>query len=339
MSICLSHLSADHMLEYLASIQRELEPASPAAPHQFGADPLEIELLFKENYAADGDSIDVLVLDPSHMRHLPDVNVHVWQSPLPEGALLNVDENLYVVSPEFCLLLQANELHLINLCQMLGRYLAVRVPRVQEDGTEVFVDRAPLTNEESLRAFLRSVEGAPGSVALREAMRWTCSGAASPQEVNLQLALTLPPAYGGFGLKKPIMNFKVELSSEARKLYDCECIFIDLCWPDIHEGLEYQGADHEKQLGADYARALAADCEGYRLWFVAKEQLSSAAQMDYLARRLARRLRKSLKKSAWPTLEQVQRLLDILGGHVIPKKHERARWRTPKRGSWGKVPE
>ena len=338
MSICLSHLSADRILEALALEGRELEPASVKDKHTFTANPQEIDALVNDEFALTGEAIDVLVFDSTLARQLPDVNVHVWQAPLPEGALKCIDEGLYISSPEFCLLQQANELHLVKLCQMLGRYLSTKVPRIQDDGSTKYIDRKPLTSEESLSAFLRAVGSVKGSAALKEAMRWTCPGAASPQEVNLQLVMTLPPCYGGFGLKKPVMNYEVELSPKARELYDREVIRIDLCWPAVHEGLEYQGKEHGSQLGADYARCLAADLHGYRLWYVAAEQLASPAQLDYLARKLARRLRKNLKFAAWPSLEDVGKLLKILGGGATTRQRKLKPWRRPRKPS-NKPPE
>ena len=104
-------------------------------------------------------------------------------------------------------------------------------------------------------------------------MTYTCDMAASAPETSLQLALSLPPELHGMGLVQPTMNYEVELSTAARRLYSREPIRIDLCWRRAKFGLEYQGEDHGAQLGDDYARWFAAREMQYELWFVAKEQL------------------------------------------------------------------
>ena len=330
MSICLSHISADHILEALALSQQDLEPISASDPSMFSANTEEALRILSDSELALDTPINLLVGNARALRHSRDVIAHVWMTSLPDGSILKIDEELYVCSAEFCLLQQANELHMINLCQMLGRFLSTKVPIKDIDGSEKFVDRPPLTNEEQILTFLSHIGKAPGAAALRSALRWTAAGAASPQEVNLQLALTLPPTYGGFSLPKPIMNYCVTLSDKSKQLYDHESIRIDLCWPSIRKGLEYQGKEHGNQLGEDYARYLAAESEGYHLWFVAAEQLASAPQMDFIARTLARKLRKNTKRSVWPKEQDVKRLLDILTGHAIPARHEKSRWRRPK---------
>lgn len=91
-----------------------------------------------------------------------------------------------------------------------------------------------------------------------------------------------------------------------------ERCYIDVCWPGIDMGLEYQGEDHGEQLGEDYARYYALDELGYQVFYVAKEQLRSADQMLYIAAKVARKLKARPGRTGWPEKDNLQMLLDLL---------------------------
>lgn len=67
---------------------------------------------------------------------------------------------MYVASPELNLLLQASELHVTKLCQMLGRYWGSFSTKHDEEGD--LLERAPLTTEEKLLRFLGHIDRTPG---------------------------------------------------------------------------------------------------------------------------------------------------------------------------------
>ncbi|MBR3234967.1 MAG: hypothetical protein IKG11_05055 [Atopobiaceae bacterium] len=332
MSICLCNASADKALELFAHKGIEMEPVSSSCVTQFRAD---FEGVWIPSYLADvfSDGIEVLVGDGGAPRENDMVVCHRWTGRLPEGALLRAPNTmgLYVSSPAFCLMQQASELHMINLCMMLGRYLATKSPTMGKNGQDVLEDRLPLIKEDDLYRFVKGASGARGVGQLREALRWTCAGAASPQEINLQLALSLPPSYYGFGLALPQMNYSVPLDEYAKKFYARKECRIDLCWPERFFGLEYLGKDHEKQIEDDCSRHYALCTEGYELLYVTNGQLSSAVQMDYIARWVARKTRKHVREEVWPSINEVQRLLDILGKKVTPRQDERKRHTRQKK--------
>ena len=314
MSICLCNLSADVALEALAKEGRELEPAETDTS-AFVGDTKAVASALGDFADRLPRPLDVLLGSAKERRTSHDVACHVWQSSLPKGGVLRVHDGLYVTSPELTLLHQAFQLHQVNLCQMLGRYLGTWTPT--DGGQE---ERAPLTTLESLDGFLKSIKGVRGLHNLRLAMAYTCEAAASAPETTLQLVMSLPPELHGFNLPFPVMNYKVNLSTLGQRLCDKESIRIDLCWPNIKYGLEYQGEEHGQTMGEDIGRWYAARSEGYELWYVAKEQLASSMQMDYIGREVARRLGVVVNEDLWPTQGQLQDLLDLLLGrtHAVP---------------------
>lgn len=314
MSICLCNLSADAALELAAQKGIELTPASPDTS-EFLADPALAKEVLGELAHKLPRPIELLVGNPTLRRKSKEVSYRVWKGSLPRNSIFAISENLYVSSPDFTLLQQASQLHQVKLCQMLGRYLGTWTPN--PDSPFGQDKRASLTSFDSLSRFLARVGKAWGKSNLRFAMTYTCDGAASAPETSLQLAMCLPPALHGLGIMQPTMNYEVDLSAQARKLYPHDSIRIDLCWYQKKFGLEYQGEDHGTRLGEDYARWFAAQEEGYELWFVAKEQLESAPQMLHIARKVAERI--GADAEPLPTESELQDLLDTLSGHKHPK--------------------
>ena len=320
MSICLCGMTADKMLELLAKNKTELETVTGARLSEFSANIDDARDVLGDYLGGVDLPIELLVGSKKMRRASDRVVTHYCSKSLPDGAIKRIDEGLYVISPELCLLEQATELHLVNLCMMLGRFMATATPDRNAEDTGGVRKRAPLTSVDRVYEFLANAKQMRGVASLREALRWTAPGAASPQETNLQLALTLPPKYGGFGLRMPEMNYKVPLEGIARELYpEHESIRIDLAWSEWGIGLEYQGEEHGAQLGEDYARYLAADASQFRLWYVAKRQLESPVEMDYLAQLVAGKIRKRINEQSWPTREHTRWLLSVLRGDVLPR--------------------
>ena len=326
MSICLCNLSADTALELAAKKELELTPATPDLS-SFSANPDAFDSCKGSFVEGLAKPIDILVGGAKERRRVgASAACHSWTGALPKGSILALNENVYVTAPEFTLLQQANQLHQVKLCQMLGRYLGTWTP--SENSSTGQEERAPLTTFDSLKHFLSDVGSARGIQNLRLAMAYTCDGAASAPETSLQLMLSLPRGLYGFGLAQPTMNYRVDLSAEARKLCSKDFIRIDLCWRKSKFGLEYQGKGHGDKLGEDYARWFAARMEGYEMWFVAKEQLEDAAQMRYIGREVAARLGYDVDNMSLPTEEDLRELLDILSGSKNPKPLNRKELRS-----------
>lgn len=316
MSLCLCNLSADTILELMAQNGAELEPAGSDLT-TFSADSEMAISLLGSYFDELPKPIELLVGDAKGRRHAAETACHVWRGSVPDGGILRVEEGVYVTSPEFTLLQQANHLHQASLCQMLGRYLGTWTPK--GDSPLGQDERAPLTTFERLNDFIAGVGRARGMTNLRLAMSYTCEGAASKPETSLQLVMSLPPELHGFSLPQPTMNYMVELSPLGQRLCGRETIRIDLCWPDAHFGLEYQGQEHGKTLGDDYARWYAARDAGFELWFIAKEQLESSIQMSHIGHEVAKRLGVATDGIPWPSEAELQELLETLLGRRSPK--------------------
>lgn len=316
MSVCLCNLSADTILEMMAQNGVEPEPANPDFA-TFSADAETATMLLGSFVHELPKPIELLVGRAQDRRHAAEIACHVWRGSVPDGSILRLSEGVYVTSPELTLLQQASSLHQASLCQMLGRYLGTWTPK--DDGQLGQQERMPLTTFERLNGFIAGVGRARGVANLRLAMAYTCEGAASRPETTLQLVMSLPSGLSGLALPQPYMNYRVDLTSLGRRICGKESIRIDLCWPDAHFGLEYQGQEHGKTLGDDYARWYAARDAGYELWFIAKEQLESSTQMGHIGREVAKRLGVAVDELLWPSEIELQELLETLLGRRNPK--------------------
>ena len=319
MALCLSNKTADTILRNLRREGAKLEPASSSVIHDFKPDLSDARDVASAYGVATNESVSVLVGSQGLRRKSPYATTHLFDGQPPEGSFLHLNDDVYLPSPCFCLLLQARELHLVELCQMLGFYMGTEQIEREADGRLWKETLPPLVNEEELSLYLQSAKGARGVSVLGNALRWTCAGAASPKETDLQLALTLPRSYGGFGLKQPIMNYEVNLGETARRLCPKGSCRIDLAWKKRRFGLEFQGKEHGKQLGADYARIYALDTEHWEILFVANEQLLDAEQMRYIASLVARKTGQSPRRIENRAEREIQWLLDVLSGQIHPK--------------------
>lgn len=329
--ICLTHGTADRLLEELAVSGAELHPSSLQA-RDFSPHVGVMREGLNELCGTGEDLVNVLVGVGKDYRDGPDVTCHRFYGELPPGSILHVEEGIYVASPCFNLLLEARELHLVNLCCMLGRYLGTFSIATSGGDADEIVQRASLVHEDELSRYLSHFKSTAGTRALRDALRFTCENAASPQEVNLQLALCLPPSCNGYALKKPIMNHPIRLDCNDRRFYDADHIRIDLHWQEAGFGLEYQGEkEHKDRMIQDIARWYAARHKGSELWFVTKEQLGNASAMDFIAREVARRMRKRVNEQTWPTIDEAQLLLDVLRSGKWLNSDERLRKREVRR--------
>lgn len=329
--ICLTHGTADRLLEALTVSGAELEPADLQA-RDFTPSVGVMREGLRELCGTEENLINVLVGVDKDYRDGPDTMCQRFYGELPPGSVLHVEEGIYVASPCFNLLLEARELHLVNLCCMLGRYLGTFSIATSGGDADEIVQRASLVREDELSSYLSHFKSTAGTRALRDALRFTCENAASPQEVNLQLALCLPPSCNGFALRKPVMNYPIKLEGKDRRFYDADHICIDLYWPEAGFGLEYQGEkEHKDRMVQDISRWYAALQKGIELWFVTKEQLGDAVQMDFIAREVARRTKKRINEQTWPTIDELQRLLDVLRSGKWLNPNEKLRTRRLRR--------
>lgn len=225
--------------------------------------------------------LHVLTSHDARRHATPALVAHLMTRTLPAGSLCRISDQLMVVCPELAFVqscLPARDLPNIELAlELCGSYaLATR-------GLKCVFDCPPLTSVQSLRAYLARLGRFLGSSAARRALELCMDGMASPRETEVYLLVVLPPAAGGFGLPRPLVNHEVKVRETAAEVLASEgCYRVDLAWqlPDgRYVVLEYDGSDEHDvdpaKVLADKERRSVLAAMGYTVIVIAKRDLAS----------------------------------------------------------------
>ena len=151
----------------------------------------------------------------------------------------------------------------------------------------------PLTTAKRIGSFLEGCKGAYGVKLALRAAKYLVDGSASWMETSLYLLLCLPRKYGGYGLSRPVMNYRIDPERNKRSVTDRDYYLCDLYWPDKRVGVEYNGkADHS----SDYDMKRAAEKSnsytvmGNHVFVVRWWQVNRVESLELVVRQLCREL-------------------------------------------------
>ena len=270
------------------------------------------------------EPLQLLVADQDARGNRQGIKGHVWSGYLPNGALIQVAEGVFVAAPEFNALLAMGKSTWLHRPQVLMSSCGIfAIDDSSEDG---FVRRPPVTNIKRLSEFAISMPKCHRTRAMLDALALTAERARSPMEAKLVLPLIVPRDKGGFGFEKPELNAPIRLSSEGQAIWGKDVVDGDLLWRLIKKLLEYNGRlRHEGKLGTDLTRAAALEASGYDVRIVTYEQMKSARQMLQVGRWLAEGM--GISTDSLPERKALQPILtDVLAYEhprfVLPKPEE-----------------
>ncbi|MEC4273875.1 hypothetical protein VJ923_11970 [Adlercreutzia sp. R25] len=218
------------------------------------------------------------------------IEVRTTQRALPEHSFHCLDHGLFIPSPELCLLEVARTASMPELI-MLGSALcgAFVIDPSRKSGLG---QRKPLATKESIGAFVEACAGHRGVENLRRATAFLKEGAASPPEVFLNMALTLPGRLGGFGLTRCVANKAIKLSKRAASIAERSTVVPDLLWDEARVAVEYDSnSEHlsPAQVTRDAKKRMALEADGYTVITVTTSQLAQIKPMEDVASEIARR--------------------------------------------------
>ena len=219
---------------------------------------------------------------------------HKWTT-LPANSFIDAGQGFLVSTPEFCFLQMAREMTVAQLVQLglelCGTYALV------DDGPAVSRD-ASLTTAAKLRAFVEAAAGAPGRAKALRATRYLLDGSASAMETLLALLLYLPNNMGGYGLKKPVLNYRIDVPPSRRDLADRGYCLCDLCWPDAKLAVEYDSELHHTdpdRQSSDARRRSTLIALGFTVVTVFPGHIADSGTFNRLARQVAKATDKRLR--------------------------------------------
>lgn len=238
--------------------------------------------------------LHVLVSSSGNRARGKHVACHVCGAPLPEGSLVKVTDGIYVCSPELCFQQLASACSFPKLVEVgfefCGSYS--RYPR-----RTGFYKRVPLANVNAMSLFFKRMSGTKGNVVATKALRYVIDGSWSPMEAAMVMLLCFPISKGGYGLPKPLMNHRINVPPNARRLTTKKFFVCDAYWPTAKLDVEYDSNEHHlkrKEKANDSARLNALSAMGISVCVVTWDQMAVRSSMDEVASSIARRLGKRL---------------------------------------------
>lgn len=204
---------------------------------------------------AAGGLIDVLTFDRSQRRKSGKRVVRSMHSSVPKGSFFQTTGGVFIASPTFIFLEFARILTIEQLIalgdELCGTYsFDERFPR------GIRRRETPLIKKTDIARYLNGADGCFGLNNARRALSYIVENSASPKETECEMLGCLPYRYGGYGLDVFTMNHPVPLDEKARRIAKRETCYIDLCYPDLFFGFEFQGVyDHSEASSFDSDRA------------------------------------------------------------------------------------
>lgn len=228
-----------------------------------------------------GDAIHLLHAG-ARGKEVGGVHRHCWHHAIPSRAFVQISADVYVSTPEFCLLQLAGRLGIPQLVIAGTRLMsAFRI-----EGADL-VERPALCNRDSVRELLGELPSAYGCRKLAKALRWMSENAASPIEEDGAILLALPRSHGGYGLGPFSVNHRIPTHGTDQLLLDRpdrSFFSIDFYWHQSRMGLEYFGHWHrdERQARRDQLRLNSLKSLGYRMLVCEYADLSKADECEVL---------------------------------------------------------
>lgn len=232
--------------------------------------------------------LHVLVPNDSARKHTKTVHCHTWSGNIPEGALLYLDNDLYLSTPEFLFQQLCSRSDFENRF-MLGSEL-VGGYAITPDGRGGLIQRPPLCTRDDILNFLDNHPGSQGYDRALRVARYLLEGARSPKEAEIAALYSLPRSLGGRGIKRIKMNVRFELSDEARRVARRSYLLFD-------HFLQVEGRDHEydsddfhltrERHESDARRENALKLMGIKLTTMTNGQLHDWDAFDAIASNLA----------------------------------------------------
>lgn len=256
--------------------------------------------------------LDIVVAEGSSRLRMKGVACHVWGSPAADS-FVQVEQGLYVSSPEACFLQLATKLSLPKLVEvgleLCGSYA------LRPNDTRGFQPRKPLATIATLGRYAAKAQGVHGVKPAVKALKFVVEGSASPMETILFMLLCLPTSLGGYGLELPCLNYCIVVPEGARKLVHQEAYWCDLYWKKAKLAVEYDSDmfhTDTNRIAHDAKRRNELAHLGLTVASVTRRQVYDAREFDETAHLIARRIGKRLRCSRKDALTKRYQLRQLL---------------------------
>ena len=252
----------------------------------------------------------ILVPEAEARRRAPGVAFHVWSRPLPPCSLAQIDDDVFVSTPEFLFLQAAFRLPFVRLLEFGYELCALYTLRLPGGKLTELVH--PMTSAREIELYLSACAGAPGIRNARTAAAWILDRSRSPRESKFAISMTLPRMRGGQAVRGVELNACVPLADYEQKVAGKQYFEIDMYSERGKVAFEYYGKDaHEGRIREtrDIRRESILASKGISVHGVTKSQAENAMELERLAKLL-----KDVRGERWhnPTPEQEAKMRWLL---------------------------
>ena len=189
--------------------------------------------------------LDVLVGNANNAHVCVGLDTIVMQRPLPPGSLYLVDRTTYICGPELCFLLLARgglDIHLAEIgCELCGTYF------IAHDQSGDFDKGPALTSVEKISSYLDMMGRRHGIKTARTMLDLVADGSASPRETSMFLMLCSDERWGGYAIRRPVLNAPIDIPENAQLLLGKEHLEVDELWWD-EEGNPQAVGEYDSNL-------------------------------------------------------------------------------------------
>ena len=242
------------------------------------------------------DYLDVLVGEGDR-RNIKGVKNHVTCKPYPDRSFYRLEDDVYIASPELCLMQLASKLseqQVTKLAlEMCGSYAID--PYSDDPGMS---KRPPLTSSSKLKAYANRMFMPESRARAAHFLRYVADGSASPRETALFMLLCMPPRFGGYGLATPELNRRIDLTPSEQLMVGVQYFACDLYWPQKRIAVEYDSAQYhtaEERQTRDAIRRNMLQYKGVKVITATRKHVSNASEFDKLAWQIGRAIGKRFR--------------------------------------------
>lgn len=226
---------------------------------------------------------------------------HLLHTGLWDGALWHIADDVFVCSPELLFAQMACVLPrpiLVRLgLELCGGYCIQ--PESDSGFDNVYAIALPDVLSDCLSKMVQINGAREGRIAASRIL----PNSASPAEANLYIFICFPRREGGYGLPKPVLNARVDITSQDGKVHPRFC---DMLWSRTLD-VEYLGAESHAKYNAflnDATRQGELAAQGIRIVPVTSEHTASISKMDTLAASIATIL--GIRRASAPAIYREQ---------------------------------